>query len=425
MRSCVIILLLCLSVSLRAQSVGELKKKFDTYLSFNGSLHPHVSFGASSVAILKAGKPEFTAYTDEFEILALLLESRQPEEFLSIYAWKRNTHLSKAQLDSLVNGSSKSQVMAYKQGALKGKRIAIDPGHFAGNMQTARIEQKFIEFKPSSANTLKDTVRFNEGTLTFQTAAILRQLLLEQGATVMLTRPQQNYTAFQISYEQWLATRRKPVLDSLYKAKAIDATRYTRLSGLSKEKLFWEFFRDYELMERSRLINRFKPDATIIIHYNVDEKNTDWVNPGNKNFTMAFIGGGMTGDNFGKPINKVHFLRLLLSRQLNGSELLSALTVKAFTTRMGIPAARQGDADYLRDNCLKTPSEGVFCRNLALCRTINSVLVYGECLYQDNLEECRHLNVCDYEFQGQHVPKRIYEAADCYFHAINEYFSKP
>lgn len=417
-------LLLC-AMGFYSQTTAELKKKFDTYLSFKGSLNSFVSFGSNSVSLLVAGKPEFTAYTDEFEALALLLESKKTEDFLAIYTWKKNTHLSRKQLDSLLDGQDRTKVYAYKQQALKGKKIAIDPGHFAGNMETARIEQKFIHFQPSTLNSLKDTIRFNEGTLTFQTAEVLRHFLLEQGAIVMVTRPKQNYTSFQISYEEWLAKRKKTVLDSLLKAKAMDTKRYTRLMGLSKEKLFWEFFRDYELMERSRLINQFKPDATIIIHYNVDEKNTDWINPGTKNYTMAFIGGGMTGDNFAKPVNKLHFLRLLLTQQLPLSERLSAMTVKQFSSVMGVPAAKQGDADYLRDNCMKTPSDGVFCRNLALCRTINSVLVYGECLYQDNLEECKRLSTCDYEFQGQKVPKRIYEAATCYFNAINDYFSRP
>ncbi len=417
-------LLLCCGI-LSAQTTAELKKKSDTYLNFNGSLNALLSFNANAVAILHAGKPEFTAYTDEFEKLALLLELKKAEDFLAIYQWKKNTHLSQKQLDSLLENQNRSSIYAYKQPALKGKKIALDPGHFAGNMETARIEQKFINFLPSASNPLKDTIRFNEGTLTYQTADLLKQMLLEQGAIVMVTRPKQNHTSFQMTYDEWLGKRKKTVLDSLLKSKAMDAKRYTRLMSLSKEKLFWEFFRDYELMERSRLINTFKPDATIIIHYNVDEKNTDWIRPGTKNFTMAFIGGGMTADNFSKPINKVHFLRLLLTGQLNASERLSALTVNEFSSKLGIPVAQRNDADYLRDNCMKTPSNGVFCRNLALCRSINSVLVYGECLYQDNLEECKRLNTCDYEIRGQKVPKRIYEAANCYYNAINDYFSKP
>lgn len=406
-----------------AQSVPELKKRFDTYLNFNGSLSSSVNFNEHSVSILSSGKNELTLYEDEIATLSGLLKLLKPADFISIYTWKKNTHLTKKQLDSL-SATYGGFTLPNNSKSISGKKIAIDAGHFAGNMDVAHIEQKFIDFLPSPQNGLKDTIRFNEGRLTYQTAHILKHKLEEQGAMVMLTRPQQNYTAFQMTYDDWIAKRKKTVLDSLLKTKAMDAKRHAALMKLSKQKLFWEFFRDYELMERARIINEFKPDITVIVHYNVDEKNTDWINPGPKNFTMTFIGGGMTADNFSKTINKVHFLRLLLTDQLNRSEKLSSLTVNQFSKEMNIPIAQKSDADYLRDNCLKTPSEGVFCRNLALCRTINSPLVYGECLYQDNLKECLNLSREDFEVYGQKSSKRIYQAANCYYNAINMYFSQ-
>jgi N-acetylmuramoyl-L-alanine amidase len=410
--------------TLFGQSVPELEKRFNTYLNFNGSLNSFVNFNEHSVSILSSGKSEFTVYDDEIAILSGLLKTLKPADFVSIYTWKKNTHLTKKQLDSLL-AKQGGFSLPNNSKSISGKRIAIDAGHFAGNMDVARIEQKFIDFSPSPQNGLKDTIRFNEGRLTYQTAHILKHKLEEQGAVVMLTRPQQNYTAFQMTYDDWIAKRKKTVLDSLLKAGAMGAKRHASLMKLSKQKLFWEFFRDYELMERARIVNEFKPDVTVIVHYNVDEKNTDWKNPGPKNYTMTFIGGGMTADNFSKVINKVHFLRLLLSDQLNRSEKLSSLTVNQFSKEMNIPVAQKSNADYLRDNCLKTSSEGVFCRNLALCRTINSPLVYGECLYQDNVKECLNLSREDVEAYGQKSSKRIYQAANCYYNAINAYFSQP
>ncbi len=406
-----------------SQSISDLKTRFDTYLNFNGSLNQSVSFTEKSVSIKNAGKSDFTVYEGEQEILTTLLKTKKTSEFITIYNWKKNNRLSKKQIDSLAK--TISQVTYLSSTSLQGKRIAIDPGHFAGNMTDAKVEQKFIDFSPSSSNLLKDTIRFNEGTLTYQTATILKHKLEEQGAIVMVTRPQQNYTAFQITYDTWFVKRKKIVLDSLVKTNSMDSKRYAVLMKLPKQKLFWEFFRDFELGERARLINEFKPDATVIIHYNVDEKNTDWVNPTTKNYTMTFIGGGMTADNFSKTINKIHFLRLLLSDQLNQSEKLASLTVNQFNKELHIPIAQKHDADYLRDNCLKTPSSGVFCRNLALCRMINSPLVYGEALYQDNLKECNQLCKNDYEINNQKVPKRIQETAMCYYQALSAYFSKP
>ena len=414
---------LCFSNIIFSQSICDLKNRFNTYLNFNGSLNQSVSFTEKSVVIKSVGKSEFTVYEGEQEILTALLKTKKSSEFIPLYHWKKNNRLSKKQIDSLTK--TISQVTYLSSTSLQGKRIAIDPGHFAGNITDARVEQKFIDFSPSPSNLLKDTVRFNEGTLTYQTAIILKHKLEEQGAIVMVTRPQQNYTSFQITYDTWFVKRKKIVLDSLVKINGIDIKRYSVLMKLPKQKLFWEFFRDFELGERAILINDFKPDATVIIHYNVDEKNTDWKNPTTKNYTMTFIGGGMTADNFSKTINKIHFLRLLLSDQLNQSEKLASLTVNQFNKELHIPIAQKIDADYLRDNCLKTPSPGVFCRNLALCRMINSPLVYGEALYQDNIKECNQLCKNDYEINNQKVPKRIHETAMCYYQALLEYFSKP
>ena len=411
---------LLITCTLNSQSITSLKNRFNTYLNFNGSLNSQVAFSDNSVSILSAGKPEFTVFTDEQQTFSLLLTSLKPSDFTSIYTWKKNKHLTNKQLDSLTNTIKTEKKTNL---SLAGKKIAIDPGHFAGNMDVARIEQKFLDFTPTPANGLKDTIRISEGILTYETADILKHKLEEQGAIVFMTRPKQNYTSFQITYDEWFNTKRLNVFDSLNKAGAMDLARKNKLIKLSKNKLFWEFFRDYELLERSRIINEFKPDITIIIHYNVDEKNTDWKNPTHKNYTMTFIGGGMTGDNLSKQINKNHFLRLLLSNQLNESEKLSSLTVNEFHKQMNIPIAKQHDASYLSENCLKTPSPGVFCRNLVLCRTINSTLVYGECLYQDNINECVNLNKSDLLIYEQKVPKRIYEAANCYYNAINMYFS--
>lgn len=408
---------------LYSQTTAELKYNFNTYLNFKGSLNSVVSFSETSFSILNAGKPEFTLYNSEFHFFESLLKSLPTEQLSFIYEWKKNKKLSSKQIDSLFSLIPTQGIPVLKAG-LKNRRIAIDPGHFASNVTDARVEQKFICFAPSAQNTLKDTIQFNEGFLTFATAEILKHKLEEQGAIVMLSRPQQNYTAFDITYNDWYNVKRVKVLDSLLKIKNIEQKRYDILIKQTKEKLFWDFFRDYELAERAGKINAFKPDATVIIHYNVDETNKDWINPTTKNYTMTFIGGGMVKDNFSKTSSKVHFLRLLLSKQLLESEKLSALTVNLFHKELNVPIAQPNNALYLSESCNKTKSTGVFCRNLALCRIVNSPLVYGETLYQDNLNECLQLSKNDFEIYNIKIPKRINQVADCYFKALESYFVK-
>ncbi len=411
-----------------SQTREDIARRFNNYINFRGSLSNVVSLGDSAFSILDKGQPEFTAYAREWPVITDFLLHTSIDQQKLFYAWKKNRKLSMLQLDSIRQcmSSPASPANTTAPGKkLAGIKIAIDPGHIAGNMTMARLEQKFLDFSPDPQNKLKDTVHIAEGILTYNTAFILRQMLEEQGANVFVTRPSQNCSAFGTSYDYWYSHKRVKILDSLLKTDNMTPARHKQLMKMDRRKLFWEFFRDFELLERARIMNQYKPDLAIIIHYNVDENNTDWLNPSYKNYTMTFIGGGMTADNLAKPANKCHLLRLLLSGQLERSEKISSLTVSELSETLGIPKARQNDADYLRDNCLKTASGGVFCRNLVLCRTVNAPLVYGECLYQDYFKECELLNHNDFSIYGITVPKRLYEVAGCYYRAVLDYFSKP
>src|SRR6185369_7297204 len=111
----------------------------------------------------------------------------------------------------LVSFDEEKKLPAYKHGKLlTGVRIAIDPGHFSSNIVDAKIEGKYLYFPHKG-----DSVKLVEGQLTFFTAELLKNLLEEEGATVLMSRPTQNSTAFNISYDAWYATRRIKVLDSL------------------------------------------------------------------------------------------------------------------------------------------------------------------------------------------------------------------
>jgi hypothetical protein len=114
----------------------------------------------------------------------------------------------------------------------------------------------------------------------------------------------------------------------------------------------------------------------------------------------------------------------LCTDQLNRSEDLSAKTVANFNNILKIPVAKSNDAEYLRDNCLSTSSPGVYCRNLALCRKINSPLVYGESLYQDNVNEAKLLMQADYDIYGIKANNRVKQVAESYFISVIQYLKE-
>lgn len=243
-------------------------------------------------------------------------------------------------------------------------------------------------------------------------------MLEEQGAQVFVTRQRADHTSFGCTYADWQKHHKQRTLDSLKHSGQLTPEKYNRLNKCTDYTFFWEFFRDYDLVNRANVINGFKPHLTAVIHYNVDEKNDPWKRTSSRNYCMAFIGGAFTRDNLEKQESRLNFLRMLITDQLNRSEHLAELTVTSFSKNLNIAIAAKKDAEYLTKNCNETSSHGVYCRNLLLCRKINSVMVYGESLYQDNEYEAGELMRYDKDLYGVSTNNRLINVAKSYYDAL-------
>jgi N-acetylmuramoyl-L-alanine amidase len=404
-----------------SQTVEQCRQRFNNYLNFKGTLNGRVTFESEGIYLLNAkGQKQFAIYADEIKVLAAFFENstlKQQEELVKQKGLKKYTE---RQRDSLFISLDDRAALSSepKTKALQGYRIALDPGHFGTTLADAKVEQKYLYFVKDSASRSQDSIKLFESSLTFNTATLLKKMLEEQGADVMLTRSRADYTSFNCTYGDWLKINKQRVLDSLKQAGQLTDVKYNRLLKGTDYIFFWEFFRDYDLLNRANIINRYKPHVSVVIHYNVDEKNDPWKKVTPKNFCMAFIGGAFTADNLEKTESRLNFLRLLLTTQLNQSEQLAEATVLNFNKNLNIAIAGKNDAGYLNANCVETPSRGVFCRNLLLCRKINSVLVYGESLYQDNEYEAEQLMRYDVDVYGITSNNRLINVAKSYYDAV-------
>ena len=381
-------------------------------------------FEDNSICLYAGGKKEMVVYADELAVMANVFEYASLEEQVKIMRSKGTRHFTSREKDSLLVtvNDDKSVIRKNDSLPLRGYRIAIDPGHFGTNMKDAMVEQKFVYFlKPAGEQGARDTVQLFESTLTFNTAQIVSAVLKERGADVFLTRDRADFTSFNLTFSDWCFVHKKRTLDSLKSIGTLTPARHAQLLKANDYNFFWDFFRDYDLANRAKKINEYNPHATLIIHFNVDEKNAPWKNDSRKNFTMAFIGGAYTASNIDRAENKMHLLRMIITDQLWRSEKLSGNTVANFNRTLNIPIAKPNDAIYLRDNCMSVSTPGVFCRNLVLCRKINSPLVYGESLYQDNERECIDLMRCDVDAYGIKTSERLIKVASCYYEAVHDF----
>jgi len=396
-----------------AQTYQQIKNRFDNYLNYRGGLTSQVQIESNKIIFYNVQKQiVFVLLKEDWQKMAALLKTLPEDSLEKIFL---NEIILKNHKTSIANSTKKS---------LTELKIMIDPGHIAGNLNMAHTEQKFLHFTKQNHPALKqDSVDIAEGVLTFQTASVLKNMLREKGITVSLTR-KENSTSFGCTYEEWIKNFKKKTLDSLLVVKKITVQKHKQLISENSSKFFVDFFKDYELQQRARVINAFKPDMTVIIHYNVDEKNTDWKKPSDKNFCMTFIPGCIIADNLKTTQGQINLLRLLLTDDLDASERISGLVVNQLSRQLNIPVANKADATYLSEHGIATPTNGVYSRNLALCRMVQTPLVYGECLYQDCENECYNLLQNTETAYGIKTNKRVVLAAQSFYNAIMEFYTK-
>ncbi|MGZ3863637.1 MAG: N-acetylmuramoyl-L-alanine amidase [Bacteroidia bacterium] len=404
-----------------SQNYSDIKSRYEIYLNYK-NLEKYVEISPEKIVFFKYSgdkKEEDLILTkNTWPAVTQLVSFVQPENADKVFQKMKDPKLLAEIPKEKINGRKK-----IPEKPLSGLKICIDPGHIAGNMDMAETEQKFIHFSKEIYTDLKtDSVDIAEGVLTFQTASILKQMLQEKGAEVVLTR-QDNCTTFGITYEEWYKKHKRKTLDSLAAIDKITPQKHKQLQHMNSDRFFVEFFKDYELQHRAAVINNSHPDLTVIIHYNVNEKNVPWLKPSDKDFCMAFVPGCITTDNIQSSAGKLNLLRLLLSEHVNESEKISALLVEELSRQLNIPVAKPEDATYLSEHCMLTPAEGVYSRNLALCRLVQSPLVYGECLYQDNNKECYELVKNTENFYGVQTNKRVVLSAVSFYKAILRYYS--
>lgn len=359
-------------------------------------------------------KFDFSIYWNEINVFKELSERFDTKALSAICSKKKSSPFA-LNLLNLTPRTPKEEYSADDKKPLRGYKIALDPGHIAGDIATAKMEKKWIDMK-------NPDVKIIEGELTLATAKILERKLTDAGAEVMLTRTQPNTSSFGLNYKKWKDSLYAQSLDTALAQQLVSLNDYNFLKNKASDlEIFRQFFLAEDNRERARKINAYSPDLTLIIHYNVDEENTNWITPTTKDFNMVFTGGSFMQGELQRMEDRLDFLRLLLTDDLEKSAYFSNYIANNLQEITRVPLARDSDAIYLYNNCLPTNYNGVYCRNLMLTRKIKNTLCYGESLYQDNRKECILLSKSNYLEGKVKTSKRVAEVAEAYYEGIINY----
>ncbi|HTA83744.1 MAG TPA: N-acetylmuramoyl-L-alanine amidase [Bacteroidia bacterium] len=403
---------------LQAQSQESYyQTKFEAYFSKDHEVKNFVSINENGISIYENGsakeqgkKAEIKLSWREVDSLKNIISSISEKELEKILFDKKDSLFYYVQKDSLRH-------IATNQ--FNGMRIAIDPGHIGGTFEMGETESRCMKLGIDSTV----CIQLEEGNFTFLTASLLKKKLDKEGAITMLTRPDTGISSLGISFYDWKRKiKNRAYVDSLVKEGLMTEKEAMEIRGhLPDKSLFSNVFGPMDLSERAKKVNAFKPDMTVIIHYNVNEKNTGWTKTTDKDFVMAFVSGCVTTKDLQTLAGRLNLLRLLISDDIENSVKLSSLVVNHLSADLKVPLAKKTDATYLSEHCLSTPAVGVYSRDLALARLIKGTLVYGEPLYQDNSKECMLLTGHGENIEGMTVPLRIQLVADAYYKAISDY----
>jgi len=310
---------------------------------------------------------------------------------------------------------------------LAGKKIAIDPGHLGGDMEMALLEGKFVRMRHGD-----ELLEFNEGNLNLATAILLKQKLEAVGAEVLLTRSAEGVSAFGKTYGQWLEQDFEKALQTALKQGEINRWEYRKLKRYSPQQVFHRFFKHREMKERARKINRFAPDISLVIHFNIDERtflsrpNKSEMVPAEVNYCMAFIPGSFLDGELQKPEDRIAFAQKLFSEDVERSILLAERVMHYHHKLLKVPfATAEHRLSYLEHNSLPIPNApGVYARNLVLTRFINGPVCYGESFCQDSRTEFLQLYTPEGTAEAAMQLPRLQQTAEAYYLGVLDYFEQ-
>lgn len=438
MRSIIYLLLFWLSATtVHAQGLNKyLKERAEKnlqYLAKDPTIKNSVVIDDSGIHIknFSTNRTDLSVYWSEIPHVISLLENSPYYEMVEKFK-NKNTQ-------SFKNISFSGPVEHYRNfpDSYDGLYVAIDPGHFGGTKDEAQMEGRIVKMKGEDLGISSD-ISFFESDLNYTTALMLKEYLVSKGAMVMITRPY-NAGALGMNFKTWLKDIKgfqKDVIQSrnLGDISADYQTRlktaYTDTTKIINRNELFGFYKFLDFKERANKINEFRPNITVAIHYNAAEGNKfygdRYLHPVTENYSMAFTPGAFMHGEVSKIDQKLDFIRLLLSPDLENSMQLADLVLDEHQKLLGVGRGNVLANDKMDKVTLPTPYDGVLCRNLVLTRMVRGTIVYGESLLQDNIEEAlalskKDIKVWDENFGLIPTSKRCQEVSQAYATAIDRF----
>lgn len=405
-----------------AQSIKEksdqIKGNFDVLSKDRDYTSSIFSIGKDKIQVKNplTDEIEFILYNNEIDMYLSLFDSLDYHEIQQFYLKKGKSKFNSKQSSTSFIPESNRKI-----------RVAIDPGHHAGTMREAVYEDRYVKYRFDSAN--QDTF-INESGLNFDIAYLLQKKLEKAGYETMLTR---NFgtSAVYMSFDDWMQEEYIYAIRNLMANDEISIDQANDyLESKDRKVLFNNVYSYIDFKERAKRINAFNPDLTIVIHLNAFEygKRDDdgYSNLTDSNYSMSFVPGAFLNGELDKLDQRIDFLRLLVSDNLDKSIFLGDMLLEEAENILNVPRHSQDilSSQMVNNYSIDTGYKGLYARNLYMTRAIESPIIFGELLLQDNFKEFKRLATVDFIQGNVRTSKRVDSISLCYFNSIQRFFKK-
>lgn len=286
------------------------------------------------------------------------------------------------QASSLFNQAARGSTVS----PLTGLKIAIDPGHMGGKFWDEKTG-KFVH-NPKTKKTV------SEGDLTLKVSLLLAQQLKALGANVLLTRgnyePVSKLNPKKYRLKSFIEHELRSVVDAKwFENEILNAKisselnthpRIQKIRSKDEEQRFYYFINREDLAARAKLINSFKPDLTLIIHFDAliepagrkDNLQTS------HNEVRAYVPGNFFPEEMATREARANLVKNLFdAHRWYQSNMFTVNLVKSLSKKTNVKI-KDDPTDYGATRIV----DGVYARNLALTRQISEgAMSYVEILY--------------------------------------------
>lgn len=287
---------------------------------------------------------------------------------------------------------------------LSGLRIAIDPGHIGG--ACAQMEERWF--------VIGDGKPVCEGDMTLQVAKLLKPLLENLGAEVLMVRT---------TNEPVTSIRPEFLLPRV--AKNSVSTNSTESPQKTAERLF---YRTAEIHARAKYVNEIlKPDLLLCLHFNAD----GWGDPRHPTLTdhhhfHLLVNGAYSGSEIAFADQRFELLEKLLQRTLPDEIEIGADIAQSFEKFTGLPPFRYLP---LSKNARAIPDQPfIWARNLLANRLYHCPVIFIEPYVMNSTIDYARIQAGDYEglreIDGKMLPSIFREYANAVASGLERHFSR-